>query len=107
MASTLLLLVLSKDGNCVEHGDPVGVGHDGGMVRLDYADRAQVPGKSGKVVVTYPDGSRGYYYDHVFGLTVHGILCCGCDHYTVWEHGHRVACPEYDGNQPMYGAGSR
>lgn len=98
--TVLLIVTDEKSGEVVNDGDTV-TDFRGDTARLIKATRARVPGKSGKVLVELPGTSDPYrdgrpirmeYYDKVFDLHVAGLLSCGCDHLTTWEHGHRDGC---------------
>ena len=63
-------VINSTTGAEVFPGDDI-VSFRGEPAKLGYPDAAQTPGKSGKVCVLWqPSGQRGWYYDHVFNLTV-------------------------------------
>jgi hypothetical protein len=53
----------------VEIGDTV-TDFRGDTATLAKLDRANDLGYDGKVTVTWPDGSPGYYYAGVFGLVI-------------------------------------
>ena len=69
----MTLHAFNTDGDEVHIGDTV-VDFRGDTATLAYLSRPQIPGKSGKVVVTTTEpynGSNGReYYDKVFNLTV-------------------------------------
>jgi hypothetical protein len=96
---TLVLVTLDSAGHTVEAGDTV-TDFRGTRATFVRADRARVPGKSGKVMVTH-DGHERYLNDNVFNLTVHGLLRCGCPHFIVWDEGHQEGCARLTCEHPV------
>jgi hypothetical protein len=87
---TMVLVTLDSAGNTVEAGDTV-TDFRGNTATFVEATRATVTGKSGKVTVER-HGEKHYLNDSVFGLTVEGLLRCGCPHRIVWDEGHQAGC---------------
>ena len=85
------------DRRLVDEGDTV-TSFRGETATFLRATRARITGKSGKVMVRWLDGNaagtEGEYYDGVFGLTVEGILTCGCPLRVVADEGHQEGCAE-------------
>lgn len=83
MVTVVTMVAIRADGSVVEPGDELDT-FRGERCWFVRADAVTVPGKAGKVTVTFAEGdvdpfdNRGYFYASVVGLTVHGMMSCGC-----------------------------
>jgi hypothetical protein len=65
-----MMTVTDKNGRVVQQGETV-TDFRGDQWTFQYATRAALPGKSGKVVVQ-ANGATREFYDRIFGLSVTG-----------------------------------